>query len=414
LQSQELGKHLLGVDALLQLQALLEADVAAQAERVRAVGAAARRFTEDGQDYQPCEPAVVRERVATLELRYQALVDLAGKRRARLEESRRLWKFLWDTGEDEAWMKEQERLLSSEDVGRDLTSSLRLLSQHDAFRGEQSGRAAPLRHALAQGRALVAQGLLGTTEVAQRIQELETHWEALNGLAGQRERRLREAVAFFQFQAEATDAEAWLEDALRLVASPELGRDEYSTLRLARQHRELQDEVRGHRRALEALQEQARALTAAFAAAPGVSERLEELGKRYRELEERAERRRRRLQDALSLYTMRSEADACGLWVSEKEQWLHAMDIPEKLEDLEVVQQRFETLEQEVNNLESRVANVNRVAEELLGTEQSDKESVRATREELNARWERFRALAEQKKDALTSALNVQNFHLEC
>ncbi|XP_053908532.1 spectrin beta chain, non-erythrocytic 2 isoform X2 [Cuculus canorus] len=414
LQSQDLGKHLLGVDALLQLQALLEADVAAQAERVRAVGAAARRFAGSGQGYQPCDPAVVRERVATLELRYRELVELASRRRARLEESRRFWKFFWDTGEEEAWMREQERLLSSEDVGRDLTSSLRLLSQHDAFRGELSGRAGPLEHALAQGRALVAEGRLGATEVAERIRELEERWRALSESASQRERRLREAVGFFQFQAEAADTEAWLEDALRLVSSPELGHDEYSTRSLARQHLELQEEVRSHRRTMDALHEQAKSLPPTFANVPGVASRLPALEGRYQELAARAERRRQELQDALSLYTMRSEADACGLWVGEKEQWLHAMDIPEKLEDLEVVQQRFETLEPEMNNLASRVAAVNRIADQLLATDQRNQESIRATREQLNTRWDRFRALADQKKEALTSALNIQNFHLEC
>ena len=44
LQSQELGKHLQAVDELLQLHALVEADIAAQAERVRAVSSAAQRF----------------------------------------------------------------------------------------------------------------------------------------------------------------------------------------------------------------------------------------------------------------------------------------------------------------------------------------------------------------------------------
>lgn len=37
---------------------------------------------------------------------------------------------------------------------------------------------------------------------------------------------------------------------------------------------------------------------------------------------------------------MYSEAGACQLWVGEKEQWLDGMQIPTKLEDLEVVQQR--------------------------------------------------------------------------
>uniref|UniRef100_A0A8V5GIT0 Uncharacterized protein n=1 Tax=Melopsittacus undulatus TaxID=13146 RepID=A0A8V5GIT0_MELUD len=47
LQSQDLGKHLHGVDDLLQIHALVEADIAAQAERVHAVSAAAQRFEKE-------------------------------------------------------------------------------------------------------------------------------------------------------------------------------------------------------------------------------------------------------------------------------------------------------------------------------------------------------------------------------
>lgn len=43
---------------------------------------------------------------------------------------------------------------------------------------------------------------------------------------------------------------------------------------------------------------------------------------------------------ALALYThAQTKAGACGLWV-EKEQWLNGLALPERLEDLEVVQQR--------------------------------------------------------------------------
>lgn len=290
--------------------------------------------------YKPCDPELVRERVARLEQRYRQLTELAAQRRARLEESRRFWKFFWDVGEEEAWMREQERLLSSEDVGRDLTSSLRLLSQHAAFRHELSGRAGPLQQALAEGRALVGQGHAGAQRVGDRLRELEERWRALGELAEERERRLRDAAALFQFQAEAADVEGWLEDALRLAGSPELGHDEFSTRSLARQHREVQEEVKGHQPAIAALREQLGALPEGFADVAGVAGRLPALERRYRELWEQTERRRTELQDALTLYTMRSEADACGLWVGEKEQWLQALLVPEKLEDLEVVQQR--------------------------------------------------------------------------
>ena len=49
LQSQDLGKHLTGVEDLLQLHELVEADIAVQAERVRAVSASALRFCDPGK-----------------------------------------------------------------------------------------------------------------------------------------------------------------------------------------------------------------------------------------------------------------------------------------------------------------------------------------------------------------------------
>uniref|UniRef100_A0A2I2Z353 Spectrin beta chain, non-erythrocytic 2 n=1 Tax=Gorilla gorilla gorilla TaxID=9595 RepID=A0A2I2Z353_GORGO len=87
LQSQDLGKHLAGVEDLLQLHELVEADIAVQAERVRAVSASALRFCNPGKEYRPCDPQLVSERVAKLEQSYEALCEL--RKRKREEEERR-------------------------------------------------------------------------------------------------------------------------------------------------------------------------------------------------------------------------------------------------------------------------------------------------------------------------------------
>ncbi|XP_074389833.1 spectrin beta chain, non-erythrocytic 2 [Zonotrichia albicollis] len=535
LQSRDFGQHLSQVDDLLQIHALVEGDVAAQAERVRSVGAAAERFLGEGGGYRPCPPEQLRARVAALELRYRGLSALSAQRRLRLERSRRLWKFLWDAGEEEAWMREQERLLRCPELGRDLPGALRMLSQLEAIRGALGGRAGPLQQLLERGRELLAQGAPdgsapgsvestsgsvestpgsmestpgsmestpgsagsaagsmggskpaesaagstsrstegppesknaslesppastggpspsstrpserpdGSTEptgaptarpegppgpapgcpdpaaaVSRRIRELESLWAALPALAGARERRLRAAAGRFQLDAEAAEAEAWLAAAARRVAAPELGHDERSAGMLERRLRELQDEMRRRGPALAALREQAVPGDAAElpdVVVPGLAERLAELERRHRELEERAELRRLELRDALGLFAARSEADACALWVGEREQWLLSMEIPERIEDLEVVQQRFETLEPELAALAARVASVGRVTEELRGSGDRNRDSARDTWEQLRDRWERFRALAERKKVALTAALNIHNFRLEC
>uniref|UniRef100_A0A672Z513 Spectrin beta chain n=1 Tax=Sphaeramia orbicularis TaxID=375764 RepID=A0A672Z513_9TELE len=411
LQSHDSGKHLHDVLDLLQKHTLVEADISAQAERIKGVQGAATRFTSYEQPYKPCEPALVSEKVDTLGEAYNELGQLVVKRRERLEDSRRLWQFLWDLGEEAAWIREQEQILSSGDCGRDLSSALHLLSKHEAFRDEMAARYGPLSHSIAAGEALINEGHFGAPEVTERIHDIRAQWTHLEEL---REQSLKEAVALHQFQTDANDMEAWIMETLRQVSSQEVGHDEFSTQTLARKQREIEEEIQSHHPLIDSLHEQAQALPQAYLSSPQVDGRLPAIEQRYEELESLSAARRQALEGALALYRMFSEAGACQLWVEEKEQWLHGMEIPTKLEDLEVVQQRFETLEPEMNNLGTRVTDVNVVAEQLLSSDNCSKDQIHQTRDQLNNRWKEFQQLSGQKKQALESALNIQNYHLEC
>uniref|UniRef100_A0A7N6AT12 Spectrin beta chain n=1 Tax=Anabas testudineus TaxID=64144 RepID=A0A7N6AT12_ANATE len=411
LQSQDSGKHLHDVLDLLQKHTLVEADISGQAEMIKAVQGAANRFTSYELAYKPCEPGLVSEKVDLLGQAYEELGQLAGQRRERLEDSRRLWQFLWDLGEEAAWIREQEQILASGDCGRDLTSALHLLSKHEAFRDEMAARYGPLSNSIAAGEALIEEGHFGAPEVTERIQSIREQWTHLEEVG---EQRLKETVALHQFQTDANDMEAWIMETFRQVSSQEVGHDEFSTQTLARKQREIEEEIQSHRPLIDSLHEQAQALPQAYIHFPEVDGRLPAIEQRYEELESLSVARRQALEGALALYRMFSEADACQLWVEEKEQWLHGMEIPTKLEDLEVVQQRFETLEPEMNNLSTRVTDVNQVAEQLLSSDNCNKDQIHQTRDQLNNRWKEFEQLAGQKKQALESALNIQNYHLEC
>ncbi|XP_054482560.1 spectrin family protein isoform X1 [Anoplopoma fimbria] len=414
LQSQDSGKHLHDVLDLLQKHNLVEADISAQAERIKAVQGAAQRFTSYEQVYKPCEPGLVSEKVDLLGQAYEELGQLAGTRRVRLEDSRRLWQFLWDVGEEAAWIREQEQILASGDCGRDLTSALHLLSKHEAFSDEMAARYGPLSNSIAAGEALVQEGHFGAPEVTERIQDIRAQWSHLEETTKLREQNLKEAVALQQFQTDANDMEAWIMETLRQVSSQEVGHDEFSTQTLARKQREVEEEIQSHRPGIDSLHEQVEALPEDYIHFPQVDGRLPAIEKSFEELESLSAARRQALEGALALYRMFSEAGACQLWVEEKEQWLHGMAIPTRLEDLEVVQQRFETLEPEMNNLGTRVTDVNQVAEQLLSSDSCNKDQIHQTRDQLHNRWKEFEQLAGQKKVALESALNIQNYHLEC
>ncbi|XP_074501676.1 spectrin beta chain, non-erythrocytic 1-like isoform X1 [Sebastes fasciatus] len=414
LLSQDYGKHLLGVEDLLQKHALVEADISIQADRVKTVNRNAQKFADDMEGYKPCDPQIIRDRVAHMDFCYQELSQLAAERRARLEESRRLWKFFWEMAEEEGWIREKEQILSSEDYGKDLTGARRLLSQHKAFEDEMSGRAAHLQQTIKQGEELVANDHFGADKIKERIQDIQEQWAALERLSAVRKARLQEACNQHQFQADADDIDTWMLDVLRIVSSVDVGHDEFSTQALVKKHKDVAEEIGSYQPVIEALHEQSRTLPPEKANSEEVQSRLAGIEERYKEVVELTRLRKQALQDALALYRMLSEASACEVWIDEKEQWLNSMDIPEKLEDLEVVQHRFESLEPEMNNQASRVAVVNQVARQLIHCGHPSEKEIKAQQDKLNTRWSQFRDLVDQKKDSLSSALGVQNYHLEC
>ncbi|XP_036291222.1 spectrin beta chain, non-erythrocytic 1 isoform X3 [Pipistrellus kuhlii] len=414
LLSQDYGKHLLGVEDLLQKHALVEADIGIQAERVRGVNASAQKFATDGEGYKPCDPQVIRDRVAHMEFCYQELCQLAAERRARLEESRRLWKFFWEMAEEEGWIREKEKILSSDDYGKDLTSVMRLLSKHRAFEDEMSGRSGHFEQAIKEGEDMIAEEHFGSEKIRERIVYIREQWAHLEQLSAIRKKRLEEALLLHQFQADADDIDAWMLDILKIVSSNDVGHDEYSTQSLVRKHKDVAEEIANYRPTLDTLHEQAGALPPEHAESPEVRGRLSGMEERYKEVAELTRLRKQALQDTLALYKMFSEADACELWIDEKEQWLDNMQIPEKLEDLEVIQHRFESLEPEMNNQASRVAVVNQIARQLMHSGHPSEKEIKAQQDKLNTRWSQFRELVDRKKDALLSALSIQNYHLEC
>ncbi|XP_037260896.1 spectrin beta chain, non-erythrocytic 1 isoform X1 [Falco naumanni] len=414
LLSQDYGKHLLGVEDLLQKHALVEADIAIQAERVRGVNASAQKFATDGEGYKPCDPQVIRDRVAHMEFCYQELCQLAAERRARLEESRRLWKFFWEMAEEEGWIREKEQILSSDDYGKDLTSVVRLLSKHKAFEDEMSGRSGHFQQAIKEGEDMIAEEHFGSEKIRERIKDIREQWANLEQLSAIRKKRLEEASLLHQFQADADDIDAWMLDILKIVSSNDVGHDEYSTQSLVKKHKDVAEEIASYRPTIDSLHEQAKALPQEHAGSLDVQGRLSGIEERYKEVAELTRLRKQALQDTLALYKMFSEADACELWIDEKEKWLNNMQIPEKLEDLEVIQHRFESLEPEMNNQASRVAVVNQIARQLMHSGHPSEKEIKAQQDKLNTRWSQFRELVDRKKDALLSALSIQNYHLEC
>ncbi|XP_036006665.1 spectrin beta chain, erythrocytic isoform X1 [Fundulus heteroclitus] len=413
LLSPDFGKHLLEVEDLLQKHALLENDIALQAERVQSASAAALKFA-NGDSYKPCDPQVIRDRVQHLDLCYQELCALAAQRRARLEQSRRFWNFLWEVTELESWVREKEQLFSSLDYGKDLTSVLVLQSKHSAFEDELGARRTNLEQVLAEGDKMIQAKHFGSPKIQECRDDIRRQWQQLEDLAAFRKQNLQDTQTFFQFQGDADELKAWLLDAKRQMSSDDVGHDEYTTQRLLKNQNNLRNEAIKNGATIEALSKQANALPEELQNTPDIQRRLNDIKDLYMELLTLADLRQKKLDDTMALYTIFSETDACELWMSMKETWLVDLEVPETLEDLEVVQNRLSALAQEMVNVQSRVDDVNKAAKQLEDSRHPRIREIKECQTRLNKRWEAFKAMVEDKKRKVDSAVSLHNYRLEC
>uniref|UniRef100_A0A8C4KD52 Spectrin beta, non-erythrocytic 4 n=1 Tax=Dromaius novaehollandiae TaxID=8790 RepID=A0A8C4KD52_DRONO len=340
LVSKDFGKHLLEVEDLLQKHGLLEADISAQTERVQALNAAALKAGSPGPGYQPCDPQIICNRVNHVQTCLEELGELAGKRRKELEDSRQLWAFFQEMEEAEAWIREKEQILAAKTCGRDLSSVLTLTSKHKTMLGELGSRRALLHQTMKRGEQILAKKRFSPGGIQEKIREVRLRWKKLEEVTGLHQQRLQEALNFFQFSTETDDLVAWLQDTYRIVSSDDFGHDDYSTQALLRKHRAVVEEVEKHRAAVLALRKQLALLAPEHRQGVDVQIRIVEVEQLYGEVAEVAVLRQQWLQDALAVYRMFSEVHACEVWIDEKEQWLEKMEVPEELDDVEVVQHR--------------------------------------------------------------------------
>ncbi|XP_048483411.1 spectrin beta chain isoform X1 [Plutella xylostella] len=415
LLTDDYGKHLMGVEDLLQKHALVEADINVLGERVKVVVGQSQRFLEAEElGYRPCDPAITVERIQQLENAYAQLVHLAVERRKRLEDSRKLWQFYWDMADEENWIKEKEQIVSVDDIGHDLTTVYLLISKHKALEADAQAHEPQLMGVAAVGDELVSQGHFGADRIQDRLRDILSQWNHLLDLVSLRKNRLDAAVRYHQLFADADDVDQWMLDTLRLVSSEDTGVDESQVQSLLKKHKDVTDELKNYANIIQQLKQQASELSPEDASSTEVLERLAAIDARHGELTELARLRKQRLLDALSLFKLLGEADAAEQWMAEKNRMLDTMVPPKDIDDVEIMKHRYDGFDAEMNANAGRVAVVNQLARQLLHVEHPQTAQIQARQHRLNQAWAELREKAEAKKDELKSAQGVQTFHIEC
>uniref|UniRef100_A0A8C8EVX4 Spectrin alpha, non-erythrocytic 1 n=1 Tax=Oncorhynchus tshawytscha TaxID=74940 RepID=A0A8C8EVX4_ONCTS len=419
------GKDLIGVQNLLKKHQALQAEIAGHEPRIKAVtqkgeamflcirinnnlkwsthtDSMVKKAQQNAQLRASCHFAGEEVKVKLEELngRWDTLKGKAGQRRQDLEDSLQAQQYFADANEAESWMREKEPIVGSPDYGKDEDSAEALLKKHEALMSDLSAYGSSIQ-------ALKEQAQTCRQQVAPT--DDETGKELVLALYDYQEKSPREVTMKKGdiltllnstnkdwWKVEVNDRQGFVPAAYVKKLDPTQSSsrenllDEQGSIGLR------QDQIENQPLAKEAC---------------SVSVRMKQVEELYGTLQELGEKRKDMLEKSCKKFMLFREANELQQWINEKEGALTNEEVGSDLEQVEVLQKKFDDFQKDLKANESRLRDINKVASELESEGLMAEEATMVQAQELNNRWRSLQQLAEERSNMLGSAHEVQRFH---
>lgn len=205
--TKDLGRDLAGVIAIQRKLAGLERDVAAIQARVGALERESQRLMESHPELKED----IGRRQAYVEELWKGLQEALQGQEASLGEASQLQAFLQDLDDFQTWLSLAQKAVASEDMPESFPEAEQLLQQHKSIKDEINGHEESYKKVKASGEKVIQ----GQTDpeyllLGQRLEGLDTGWDALCRMWESRGHSLQQCLGFQEFQKDAKQAEAIL------------------------------------------------------------------------------------------------------------------------------------------------------------------------------------------------------------
>lgn len=372
--SSNRGRDLIGVQNLIKKQQALISEIANHEPQIEAVAEAADAMIQQGHFLAPD----IRDKLAQLRDNFRNLKAKAEKRRQELDDSLQAHQYLADANEAEAWMREKEPVVGSTDYGKDEDSAESLLKKHRALMSDLDA-------------------FKSTIEDLRRQAGQCKYQEQPRGQLG------RECVLALYDYTEKSPREVSIKkgDVLTLLNSS--NKDWWKV--------EVNDR-QGFVPAAYVKKVEPGSAKQPAQQMSSIGTKQNEIEDQYQKLVLLGETRKRKLEEACKGYQLLREANDLAEWIRSREAVASQQEIGTDLEQVEVLQKKFDDFKGDLKANEIRLQEMNQIATALTSVGQTETAvRIRQQIDDLNARWRALEEQTEQREQQLGSAHEVQRFH---
>ena len=377
INSTNRGRDLIGVQNLIKKHQASMAEINNHEPRIDAVSRTAQNMVEEGH----FASEDIKQRLGLVHDHWNALKEKANQRKQDLEDSLQAHQYFADASEAESWMKEKEPLAGNADYGKDEDASEALLKKHDALMSDLEAFGNTIKD---------------VKEMASACRQQETPVIDMVG---------KECVMALYDYTEKSPREVSMKkgDVLTLLNSN--NKDWWKVEVNDRQGFVPAAYVKKIDPGLTASQQQ-------LVDSSSVGARMVQIDKLYDNLIELGTQRRKRLEETCQAYKLVREAQELSNWIKTKENHATIEDVSDDLEQVEVMQKKFDDFKADLKANEVRLAEMNEIAMQLVSLGQTEAAmKIQAQLEDLNQKWTKLQEVSDERGQAFERAHEVQMFH---
>lgn len=371
------GRDLVGVQNLIKKQNALIAEINNHEPQIENVIQAAEQMIGGGHFLA----LDIRDKLAQLKDNWRNLKAKADKRRQDLDDSCQAHQYLADANEAESRMREKEPVIGSTDYGKDEDSAESLLKKHRAAMSDLAA-------------------YYGTIENLRKQASHCKYQEQPGGQLG------KECVIALYDYTEKSPREVSMKkgDVLTLLNSS--NKDWWKVEVNDRQGfvpasyvKKIEPGSQHHHQVV--------------THPPNtINAKQQAIEDQFDKLKISGELRQRKLEEACKGYQLLREANDLADWIRSRETVASQQEIGTDLEQVEVLQKKFDDFKGDMKANEIRLQEMNQIATALINVGQTETAvKIRQQIDDLNQRWKALEQKAEQRSQQLDSAHEVQRFH---
>lgn len=299
---------------------------------------------------------------------YAGLKDLAGERRAKLDEALQLFLLNRDVGDLEQWIADREVVASSHELGQDYDHVTLLWERFKEFAHDTetigSERVAAVNDIADQ---LIAAGHSDSATIAEWKDGLNEAWQDLLELIETRTQMLAASRELHKFFHDCKDILSRIVEK-QVSMSDELGRDAGSVNGLQRKHQNFLQDLQTLQSQVNQIQDESAQLQASYAGdrAKEITNREQEVIAAWASLQVACDQRQSKLADTGDLFKFFNLVRTLMQWMDE---WIRQMNTSEKPRDVsgvELLMNNHQSLKAEIEAREDNFTACISLGKELL------------------------------------------------